>query len=179
MKYFGNIGNDWIQSTIFAKRSIFSCFTGFWIRLWLSRGFFCYYGGFQFEYFTNLSNLISILLKYLEHKFPDRCNQLISCNKLCLKPVKTSQYRRTKAFNKLLWLLFWLLGTCSQLARLFLLATMIKYKQEGKLYNWETSVTSVSMCCNSVTKNKKHKLSLTKCLYFFNTKYMSNIYIYI
>ena len=68
------------------------CSTGFWIRLWLSRNFLYYTInlGFRFESFRNFSNLISILLQYLEHAFSRKSIKVMfeTCQNFAIKKKK-------------------------------------------------------------------------------------------
>ena len=52
------------------KKLHLRCLTGFCIRLWLLEDFSIINWGCYFESSKNLSNLKSILFKYLEQKFP-------------------------------------------------------------------------------------------------------------
>ena len=74
--------------------------------------------GFDFESFSNFSNLISILPKYLEQKFSRYVQQSYVWNLLKIHHEEQ---------GKLLLSCFgFLIGTCSQLSRLFLLVAMMK-----------------------------------------------------
>ena len=78
--------------------------------------------------------------------------------KLCFKPVRTSPWRTKKAFTKLLWLLYWWLGSCSQWGKLFLLLKWPSKTSWKRLCECETSLTIVCMCCDKFVINKRHKV---------------------
>ena len=72
------IVSAWIQWTVFAKSSILDVWQGSkYVSDYL--GAFCIIinWGYQLESFKNLSNLISILFKYIEHKLSFTCNKVI------------------------------------------------------------------------------------------------------
>ena len=70
MKCFAKIVNGWIQSTIFVENSILDVSLGSeYVSDYPEAFSIIINWRFHFESFMNVSNLISILLKYLEQKF--------------------------------------------------------------------------------------------------------------
>ena len=70
MKCFAKIVNGWIQSTIFAESSILDIsLSSEHVSDYLEAFSILINWRFDIESFKNVSNLISIFLKYLEQKF--------------------------------------------------------------------------------------------------------------
>ena len=70
MKCFAKIVNGWIQPTIFAECYILDAsLVSEYVSDYPGAFYIITNWGFNFESFMNFSNLISILLKYLEQKF--------------------------------------------------------------------------------------------------------------
>ena len=70
MKGFAKIVNGWIQPTILAECSILDVSLGSeYVSDYPGAFYIIINWSFNFESFMNFSNLISILLKYLEQKF--------------------------------------------------------------------------------------------------------------